>query len=132
MTDVVFIYITHPDRVLYPESGITKGQLADYYAALADPILAWLADRPVSLVRCPQGRAKQCFFQKHDGSSFGEAVKHVPIREKDGHEEPYLYIDDGRGLLTCVQMGAIEFHGWGSKVADVETPDRLVFDLDPD
>ncbi|WP_420137024.1 DNA ligase D [Sphingomonas sp.] len=126
------VTITNPDRVIYPESGITKGQLANYYAVMADPILNWVADRPVSLVRCPQGRAKACFFQKHDAGSFGEAVKHVPIREKDGHEEPYLYVDDARGILTCVQMGAIEFHGWGSKIADVERPDRLVFDLDPD
>lgn len=130
--DMTGVTITHPARVIYPESGITKGQLADYYARLADPILAWLADRPISLVRCPQGRAKHCFFQKHDAGSFGDAVKHVPIREKDGHEEPYLYVDDAKGMLTCVQMGAIEFHGWGSKVADVEMPDRLVFDLDPD
>jgi bifunctional non-homologous end joining protein LigD len=95
-------------------------------------VLEWLADRPVSLVRCPQGRAKHCFFQKHDAGSFGDAVKHVPIREKDGHEEPYLYVDDAKGILTCVQMGAIEFHGWLSKVDKVEMPDRLVFDLDPD
>ena len=126
------VTISNPDRIIYPESGITKGQLADYYELMADPILDWLAHRPVSLVRCPQGRAKQCFFQKHDAGSFGDAVKHVPIREKDGHEEPYLYLDDAKGMLTCVQMGAIEFHGWGSKVADVEKPDRLVFDLDPD
>ena len=124
--------ISNPDRVIFPESGITKGQLADFYTRLADPILDWLADRPVSLVRCPQGRAKQCFFQKHDAGSFGDAVKHVLIREKDGGEEPYLYVDDAKGLLTCVQMGSIEFHGWGSRIADVEKPDRLVFDLDPD
>ena len=130
--DTAGVVISHPDRVIYPESGITKGQLADYYARLADPILEWLADRPVSLVRCPQGRARQCFFQKHDAGSFGDAVKHVPIREKDGHEEPYLYVDDAKGMLTCVQMGGIEFHGWGSKVGAVEMPDRLVFDLDPD
>ena len=126
------IAISHPERVIFPESGITKGQLADYYAALAGPLLEWLGDRPVSLVRCPQGRAKHCFFQKHDAGSFGDAVRQVPIREKDGHDEPYLYVDDAKGLLTCVQMGAIEFHGWGSTVADVERPDRLVFDLDPD
>ena len=131
-SDTAGVVISHPDRVIYPESGITKGQLADYYARLADPILEWLADRPVSLVRCPQGRARQCFFQKHDAGSFGDAVKHVPIREKDGHEEPYLYVDDAKGMLTCVQMGGIEFHGWGSKVDAVEMPDRLVFDLDPD
>lgn len=126
------VVISNPDRVIFPESGITKGQLADYYERLARPILAWVADRPISLVRCPQGRAKQCFFQKHDAGTFGDAVKHIPIKEKDGSTEPYLYVDDAKGMLTCVQMGGIEFHGWGSKVADVEMPDRLVFDLDPD
>jgi bifunctional non-homologous end joining protein LigD len=130
--DMAGVKITNPDRVIFPESGITKGELAGYYAAVAAPMLEWLGDRPVSLVRCPQGRAKHCFFQKHDAGSFGDAVRHVPVREKDGSEQPYLYVDDARGLLTCVQMGAIEFHGWGAKVADVEMPDRLVFDLDPD
>jgi bifunctional non-homologous end joining protein LigD len=126
------VKISNPDRIIYPESGITKGALAGYYAEVAEPLLTWLADRPVSLVRCPQGRAKQCFFQKHDGGSFGDAVHHVPIREKDGSIEPYLYVSDAAGLMTCVQMGTIEFHGWGAKVGDVEKPDRLVFDLDPD
>jgi bifunctional non-homologous end joining protein LigD len=130
--DMAGVKITNPDRIVFPESGITKGELANYYAAIAAPMLDWLGDRPVSLVRCPQGRAKQCFFQKHDAGSFGDAVKHVPILEKDGSHQPYLYLDDARGLLTCVQMGAIEFHGWGSKIADVEMADRLVFDLDPD
>jgi bifunctional non-homologous end joining protein LigD len=126
------VRISNPDRVVFPESNITKGELAAYYAALADPMLEWLADRPVSLVRCPQGRAKHCFFQKHDAGSFGEHVHHVPIREKDGSVQPYLYVKDAMGLLTCVQMGTIEFHGWGSKIDEVEHPDRLVFDLDPD
>ncbi len=126
------VKISNPDRILYPESGITKGQLAGYYAEIADLMLSWCADRPVSLVRCPQGRAKQCFFQKHDAGSFGEAVHHIPIREKDGSVEPYLYLSDAAGLMTCVQMGTIEFHGWGAKTADVEKPDRLIFDLDPD
>ncbi len=126
------VAISHRDRVIFPESRLTKGALADYYAAVAEPMLAWTADRPVSLVRCPQGRAKQCFFQKHDAGSFGDTVKKVPIAAKDGHDEPYLYIDDPAGLMACVQMGTIEFHGWGSKVAAVEMADRMVFDLDPD
>jgi len=126
------IKISNPDRVIYPEAGITKGELAAYYEAMADPILYFAGDRPISLVRCPQGRAKQCFFQKHDSGSFGSEVKHVPIREKDGDTADYLYVEDGAGLIACVQMGAIEFHGWGSRVADVEKPDRMVFDLDPD
>jgi bifunctional non-homologous end joining protein LigD len=95
-------------------------------------MLEWLASRPVSLVRCPQGRARKCFFQKHDSGSFGDHVHHVPVREKNGGTEDYLYVEDSEGLLTCVQMGTIEFHGWGSRVADYERPDRLVIDLDPD
>ncbi|WP_213981522.1 DNA ligase D [Sphingomonas sp. dw_22] len=126
------VRISSRDRVIYPEAGLTKGQLADYYVAVAPIALPWLADRPISLVRCPQGRAKQCFFQKHDAGSFGEHVHHIDIREKDGSIQPYLYVDDADGILACVQMGTIEFHGWGSRVADIEKPDRLVFDLDPD
>jgi bifunctional non-homologous end joining protein LigD len=128
----IAIRISNRERVIYPESGLTKGDLADYYAAVAPIALRWMANRPISLVRCPQGRAKYCFFQKHDAGSFGEHVHHVDVREKDGSVEPYLYVDDAEGLLTCVQMGTIEFHGWGSLVADIEKPDRLVFDLDPD
>jgi bifunctional non-homologous end joining protein LigD len=126
------VKISNRDRVIFPESNITKGQLADYYAAVAPVMLPWVGSRPISLVRCPQGRAKKCFFQKHDAGSFGDTVKHVAIMEKDGHEEPYLFIDTADGLLTCVQMGTIEFHGWGARIEDVEKADRLVFDLDPD
>lgn len=126
------IRITSRERVIFPGDGITKGELADYYAATAALALPWLANRPISLVRCPQGRAKQCFFQKHDAGSFGEQVHQVDIREKDGGHEPYLYVEDAAGMLACVQMGTIEFHGWGARVSDVERPDRLVFDLDPD
>ncbi len=126
------VTISNRDRVIFPEGKLTKGQLADYYATVAPVLLPWAGNRPISLVRCPQGRAKKCFFQKHDAGSFGEHVKQVAIREKDGHDEPYLFIDDADGLLTCVQMGTIEFHGWGARIDDVEKPDRLVFDLDPD
>jgi bifunctional non-homologous end joining protein LigD len=126
------VTITNRDRVLFPESGVTKGALADYYQAVAEIMLPWTVERPISLIRCPQGRAKKCFFQKHDAGSFGDAVKHVAIREKYGTSEPYLFIENEVGLLTCVQMGTIEFHGWGSRIEDVEKADRLVFDLDPD
>ncbi|ODP39738.1 DNA ligase D [Sphingomonas turrisvirgatae] len=126
------VKISNRDRVIFPDSNVTKGDLADYYQAVAPILLPWVTNRPISLVRCPQGRAKQCFFQKHDAGSFGEHVKHVDIREKDGHLEPYLWVDDIDGVLTCVQMGTIEFHGWGSLVSDVEKADRVVFDLDPD
>lgn len=126
------IKITSRDRVIFPDGKLTKGDLADYYAAVAPIMLPHAARRPISLVRCPQGRAKECFFQKHDSGSFGEHVRHVPIREKDGGVEDYLYVEDAEGILSCVQMGTIEFHGWGAHVEDVEAPDRMIFDLDPD
>lgn len=125
------ITITHPDRPIF-ETGQTKGQLADYYRAIAPLMGPFAWRRPISLVRCPPGRGKSCFFQKHDSGSFGGHVRHVPISEKDGGTEDYLFVEDVAGLIACVQMGTIEFHGWGSAVADVEAPDRMIFDLDPD
>ncbi len=126
------ITISSPERVIYPELGLTKKDLADYYAAVEPLIMVDCADRPMTLIRCPGGRTGECFFQKHDKGTFGPHVKQIPIEEKDGEFEDYLYFDDVRGLLACVQMGTMEFHGWGSKVGAVECPDRLVFDLDPD
>ena len=126
------VAISSRDRVVFPDSGQTKGELADYYEAVAPLMLPFAARRPVSLVRCPQGRARKCFFQKHDSGSFGDAVHHVPIAEKDGGTEDYLFVEDARGIMQCVQMGTIEFHGWASRSSDVEAPDRMIFDLDPD
>ncbi|WP_093005123.1 DNA ligase D [Sphingomonas palmae] len=131
-TPVPSVKITNRDRVIDPDTKVTKGDLADYYAAVAAIMLPWSGHRPISLVRCPQGRAKQCFFQKHDAGSFGDAVHRVAVAEKDGSSEDYLWVDDAAGLLTCVQMGTIEFHGWGSRVDALERPDRMIFDLDPD
>jgi bifunctional non-homologous end joining protein LigD len=124
--------ITNPDRVIFPGDELTKLDLADYYAAVSAPLLATLGKRPMTLIRCPQGRAKHCFFQKHDSGAMGEAVHHITITENDGDKADYLYVEDAKGLLECVQMGTIEFHGWGSKIKPLEKPDRLVFDLDPD
>lgn len=132
MNDPHKVAISHPDRVVFPDAGYTKGQLAGYYDTVGPLMLPFVARRPVSLVRCPQGRGKKCFFQKHDSGGFGPDVHHVPIREKDGGIEDYIYIDDGAGILACVQMGTIEFHAWGSLVDAVEAPDRMIFDLDPD
>ncbi len=126
------IAISSPERIIYPELGLTKKDLADYYAEVEALIMVDAAKRPMTLIRCPGGRTGECFFQKHDKGTFGPHVKQIPIREKDGHKENYLYFDDIRGLLASVQMGTVEFHGWGSKIDKVEYPDRLVFDLDPD
>ncbi len=132
VSEVDEIKISNPDRVIFPDAKVTKGQLADYCRDVGPLMIEWLANRPVSLVRCPQGRARKCFFQKHDSGTFGPHVHHVPIREKDGDVQDYLYVKDISGILACIQMGTIELHGWGSLVGDVEKPDRIVFDLDPD
>ncbi|MFN3618803.1 DNA ligase D [Sphingorhabdus sp.] len=130
--DLSTVNITNRERVIFPESGVTKGALADYYALLSEAILRNMAHRPLSVVRCPQGRAKQCFFQKHDAGTFGPDVHHVSVKDKDGESDDYLYVDNADGILGCVQMGAIEFHGWGARVPKFENPDKLIFDLDPD
>src|SRR5438874_1015596 len=126
------VEISSPERVVFPELGLTKKDLADYYATIEPLIMVDASQRPMTVIRYPQGTTGKGFFQKHDTGTFGPHVKHIPIKEKDGDTEDYLYFDDVRGLLACVQMGTIEFHGWGSKVEKIEYPDRLVFDLDPD
>jgi bifunctional non-homologous end joining protein LigD len=126
------VKVSNPERVIFPDANITKGELFAYQEAVAPLMLEWSANRPLSLVRCPQGRAKKCFFQKHNTGSFGPSVQQIEIRESKGNSEDYVFVEDAAGLLACVQMGTIEFHGWGSGVADVEKPDRLIFDLDPD
>jgi bifunctional non-homologous end joining protein LigD len=126
------IKISNPERILWPEAGITKQELVDYYRAVGPLMVEWSANRPLSLVRCPQGRAKKCFFQKHNTATFGPHVRQIEIEEKKGEVVDYVYVEDTAGIVACVQMGTIEFHGWGSPTADIEKPDRLVFDIDPD
>lgn len=126
------VAITHPDRVIFPETGEIKGDFVGYHQMISPWMLPFTANRPVSLVRCPQGRASKCFFQKHDSGSFGPDVHHVPITKKDGGSEDHLYNTDTDGIRACVQMGAIEFHGWRATIDDVEKPDRMIFDLGPD
>jgi bifunctional non-homologous end joining protein LigD len=124
--------LSSPTRVVYPDAGYTKRDVFDYYLSVADRLLSELSGRLLSIVRCPQGIDGQRFFQKHAGRGFGDAVRHRNIIESDGDEATYFYIDDVAGLMQLVQMNAIEFHPWGSTVAELERPDRIVFDLDPD
>ncbi|MDQ6648148.1 MAG: non-homologous end-joining DNA ligase, partial [Pseudomonadota bacterium] len=100
------------------------------YCKVARWIMPELSDRPLSLVRCPDGSQKPCFFQKHHADSFGPAVHPVALQQKSGTES-YLYVDSIEGVLGLIQMNAIELHPWGAKVDKPEAPDRLVFDLDP-
>jgi bifunctional non-homologous end joining protein LigD len=127
--------LTHPDKVLYQldkESVLTKRDLADYYAAVADALLTYSEGRPLTLVRCPAGAAGKCFFQKHAGKGgVPEGLVALPIADETSNEG-YLALESARGLASLVQLGALELHTWGAHGDDPEHPDLLVLDLDPD
>lgn len=125
------ITITHPEREVFGEGGPTKGEVAAYYEAVAPRMLPELRDRPLSIVRCPQGAAGPCFFQKHHADGLGGDVKAVALKEKDGGNAHYIYVDDVAGVLELVQMNTLEFHPWGARVDKPDQPDRMIFDLDP-
>jgi bifunctional non-homologous end joining protein LigD len=126
--EIAGVRFSNPDKVLYPEQGVTKGEIGLYYARIADWILPHLVDRPLTLVRCPEGRAKQCFYQKHVTERFPPEVYRVDV----GEPEPYGAIDSLDGLLSLAQMGVLEIHIWGAHRDRVEQPDYVVFDFDPD
>jgi bifunctional non-homologous end joining protein LigD len=128
---VAGVRITHAERVVYPEPGLSKLAVAEYCAAAGDAMLAHVARRPLSLVRCPEGLAGQHFYQKHPWAGISPDIKRVPL-EEDGKTETFVMIEDVAGLLGLAQMGVLEIHPWGSTVDDPERPDRLIFDLDPD
>jgi bifunctional non-homologous end joining protein LigD len=125
------VRVTNPDKVLYPEAGIRKGELFDYYTMVAERMLPHVANRPLVLVRCPNGHTQHCFFQKHPGKGTPDTLRSIEIVESDGPAE-YSVLDDLDGLLALPQLGALEIHTWGSRADDPERPDILVFDLDPD
>ncbi len=124
------ITITHPDRVISETGHITKGELAEYYAAVGPRILPQIARHPLSLLRCPSGIDKQCFFQRNPGKGHGADVHPFEFENK-GKTYEYLYIEDEKGLLEVVQMRAVELHPWGASIDSIDYPDRMIFDLDP-
>jgi bifunctional non-homologous end joining protein LigD len=126
------VELTHPDRVLFSGQGLTKADLAAYYEAVAERMLPTLRDRPLTLVRCPPGRGRTCFVQKHDTGGFPDAMRRVAVTEASGETENYFFVPDLSGLIAGVQMGVLEFHIWGARRDDLEKAERIVFDLDPD
>ena len=131
--DLASVWVTNPDRVMFGAGGPAKLELALYYARVGDWMLPELALRPVSLLRCPTGKAADCFFQRHAMSGMPEAIRQISLREEGSKERAdYLYLENARGLLALAQFGAVELHSWGCRVDKPERPDRMVFDLDPD
>lgn len=121
--------LTHPERVLFPDAGITKLDLAQYYQAVADAIMPHVVHRPLMLLRCPAGVGKPCFIQKHPNEPL-DGTDSISIREK-GKSSKYLVLTGEAGLVSLVQMSVLELHTWGSRAGDLERPDRIIFDLDP-
>ena len=123
------VRLTNPGRLLWPEQGITKQGLAEFYAEIADWILPHIVGRPLSLLRCPEGIARQCFFQKHAWAGLGGAVRQVAV---PNDEQPMLVVDDLAGLLELIQASVLEIHPWGARADRPELRDRVTIDLDPD
>lgn len=127
-------HLTHPEKVLFKDTGITKQDVADYYETIQDKIMPYIENRPLTLLRCPSGGKKMCFFQRHAKQIAGPEIHEIEIEEKDEKDqrEPYMYIDSINGLIQLVQMGSLELHAWNAKIDDILHPDHIIFDLDPD
>jgi bifunctional non-homologous end joining protein LigD len=127
------VRLTHPEKILDAESKLTKQQLADFYWVIADRMLPYIADRPLSLVRCPEGSEKPCFFQKHVNHMLPPGIGSVDVPDKKtGAIEPYITLNTREALAGLAQMGVLEVHPWGSRNADLEHADMVTIDLDPD
>ena len=125
------ITITNPGKVIFENPVVTKEDVVRYYAQVSGRMLPYVAHRVLSIVRCPKGVSEACFYKKHPGLD-SKGVVTVPVSTGDGGAEEYFYIENASGLVSEAQMGTLEFHTWGSRVDDLERPDVMVFDLDPD
>ncbi len=121
--------LTHPDRLYWPEDGVTKEGLADYYADIWKFMGPLVVDRPLALLRCPEGIVKQCFFQKHAWKGMHKSIKLVI--DPEHKDEPLVSIGDFDGLIGLVQGATLEIHPWGARNRDLERPDYITMDLDP-
>jgi bifunctional non-homologous end joining protein LigD len=125
------IKISSPDKILFDNPQIKKIDVIRYYQQVSERMLPYVSRRILSIVRCPKGVSQTCFYKKHPGLD-GKGIVTFPISDKDGETEDYFYIENITGLIYEAQMGTVEFHIWGSRVDELERPDMMVFDLDPD
>jgi bifunctional non-homologous end joining protein LigD len=127
---VAGVRISHPDRLIYPDLGISKIQLARYYGEIAEWIVPHVAGRPLTLVHCPAGLAAPCIYLKHAKAWGPSALRRIKIQEKTKIGE-YLVADSIEAIVSLAQMGIVEIHTWNSTMANIERPNRIVWDLDP-
>lgn len=128
--EVAGVPLTHPDRVLWEDQGLTKQELAEFYLGISEWLLPHLVDRPLTLIRCPGGTEKKCFVQRHSWAGMSDFIHRTTIPDNSGKQEA-LTVSDIQGVIALVQSGVLEMHVWGATLADLERPDRLIFDLDP-
>lgn len=129
---VAGVRISSPDKVMYKEPKRSKEDVVRYYEQISERMLPYVNQRILSVVRCPKGIAGTHFFKKHPGLEQGKGIRTLPIPNSDGETEEYCYLEKLEGLLFEAQMSTVEFHIWGSQVKQLEQPDMMVFDLDPD
>lgn len=125
------IKITNPNKVFFDTPQVTKKDIALYYQKIAKRMLPYLEERLISSIRCPDGNCGECFFKKHLGTN-NEGIGTIKISNNNDNKEDYYYIKTITGLISEVQMNTVEFHIWGSRISNLEKPDMIVFDLDPD
>ncbi len=127
---VAGVPLTHPERVLWEDQGLTKQELAEFYLDIGEWLLPHLINRPLTLIRCPGGTEKKCFVQRHSWAGMSDFIHCTTIPDNSGTQEA-LTVTDIQGVIALVQSGVLEMHVWGATLADLERPDRLIFDLDP-
>jgi len=125
------LHLTNPDKILFDKHQVSKKMLAEYYLQIKDWILPHIINRPLTILRCPEGVAKPCFFQKHPNETIPKEVSYVNFKS-DGASKSYLYIKDLKGLIALIQLGALEIHIWNHTIDKMSYPDQLILDLDPD
>ncbi|HOS17766.1 MAG TPA: DNA ligase D [Clostridia bacterium] len=125
------IRVTSPDKVIFDDPPVTKADVVRYYERVSGRMLPYVSHRVLSIVRCPKGISEACFYKKHPGPG-SKGVVTLPVTDGEGETEEYFYIENTQGLLYEAQMGTLEFHAWGSRVENIDAPDMMVFDLDPD
>lgn len=123
------IALSNPDKLLWPKDGVTKSDLADYYARMAEPLLRFAGNRPVSIIRAPDGIEAGTFFQRHHNRGTSRFIDKITL---PGDRQPYLVVRNGEGLRAMAQWGVVELHPWGATAKHVDKPDQIIFDFDPD
>lgn len=124
------VEITHPEKVIFPKKNITKGDMAEYYSSIADEMLPFLKDRPLTLKRYPAGIKKKGFYQKSVSENFPKFIKRIQVETEEGVNEQFI-CNNKKSLLYLVNQNTVAFHLWLSRKDKLREPDKIIFDLDP-